>query len=509
MFRSERRFGCFSAALLAGALIGSHPALAAAAGAPLADAEAKQDKAALATLLKQKADVNAKQPDGATALHWAAHWDDIATADLLLRAGANVNAANDYGATPLSLACMNGNAAMVEKLLAAGANPNVALPSGETPLMRCARTGSTAAVKALLARKADVDAADKDQSQTALMWAVAEKHADTAQALIQGGADVKAHSSGGFSPLLFAARVGDVESGKVLVAAGADVNEKGPAGRTPLLLASASGQEAFGIFLLDKGADPNARDENGATALHYAVLKGITELNGVRFANYVEYLFRPSERELIKALLAHKADPNVQIQKPIRIGGATNAAVVGATPLMLAAATPDAEAMLLLVKAGADGKITTKQKMTVLMAAAGLNRGQDYTAQDKPMALEAARIAVELGNDVNAANEDGLTAMHGAASNGADGIVQLLFSKGAKLDVRDKYQQTPLSIATGVRLPWIPNGDELGEIIQPSTRDLLLKLGATPVNTPGYFKPPKEDSEAYRINRGLRGIGAN
>src|SRR5262249_8895499 len=147
---------------------------------------------------------------------------------------------------------------------------------------------------------------------------------------------------------------------------------------------------------------------------------------------------------------------------------------------MLAAATPDAEAMRLLVKAGADGRIATKQKMTVLMAAAGLNRGQDYTAQDKPMALEAARIAVELGNDVNATDEDGLTAMHGAASNGADGIVQLLFSKGAKLDVRDKYQQTPLSAATGIRLPWIPNGDELGEIIQPSTRDLLLKLGATP-----------------------------
>ena len=124
----------------------------------------------------------------------------------------------------------------------------------------------------------------------------------------------------------------------------------------------------------------------------------------------------------------------------------------------------------------------------------------------KAIALEAVRIAFDAGADVNATNEDGLTAIHGAASNGADGVVQFLVSKGAKMDVRDKYQQTPLSIATGVRLPWIPNGDELGEIIQPSTRDLLLKLGATPLDTPGYFKPPKEDSEAYRVNRGVRGI---
>jgi hypothetical protein len=140
------------------------------------------------------------------------------------------------------------------------------------------------------------------------------------------------------------------------------------------------------------------------------------------------------------------------------------------------------------------------------MLAAGVSRGQDFTDEDKRTSLDAVRIAVELGSDVNAANADGLTAMHGAAANGADGVVQFLVEKGAKLDVRDKYQQTPLSIATGERLPWIPDGDELGEIIQPSTRDLLLKLGATPLNTPGYFKPPSEDSDAYRINRGVRGL---
>jgi ankyrin repeat protein len=335
---------------------------------------------------------------------------------------------------------------------------------------------------------------------------VAEKHPQAAQALIAGGADVNARSKGGFTPLLFAARVGDVESARVLIAGGARVNDAAPNGMTPLVLASASGQEALGIFLLDKGANPNAQDEYGATALHYALMKGITALNGVRIANYVAHLFRPSEEALVKALLAHKANPNVRLKRAPRLGGSSDNIAAGATPFLLAAASPDAKVMRILADAGADTKIATMGNLTPLMAAAGVNRGQDYTDEEKRISLDAVQLAFELGGDVNAVSEDGLTAMHGAAANGADGVVQFLAQKGAKLDVWDKYQQTPLSVATGIRLPWIPDGDELGEIIQPSTRDLLLKLGATPVDTPGYFKPPTEDSEAYRINRGVRGL---
>ena len=472
----------------------------------LADAAAKQDKVTLRALLRDKADVNAPQADGATALHWAVHWDDSEAVDLLIRAGANVNAKNDYSATPLSLACTNGNAAIVEKLLTAGANPNAAAPSGETPLMRCARTGNAEAVKLLLMRKADVSSKDNEQGQTALMWAIAQKHPAVTQTLIQAGADIRARSKGGFTPLLFAARVGDVESAKLLLAAGANVDEAAPNGMTPLVLASASGQESLGIFLLDNGADPNARDNLGATALHYAVMKGITALNEVRFANYVEHLFRPSLEGLAKALLAHKANPNVRIEKQVPLGGSRSQHVIGATPFLLAAASPDPAVMRMLVSAGADPKMKTKDGLTALMLAAGVSRGQDFTDEEKRISVDAVRIAVDAGADINAASEDGLTAMHGAAANGANGVVQLLVQKGAKLDVRDKYQQTPLSIAAGERLPWIPDGDELGEIIQPTTRDLLLKLGATPLDTPGYFKPPKEDSDAYRINRGVRGL---
>jgi ankyrin repeat protein len=493
----------FSVTAIASVLALATPAWAA-ADARLPDAAANRDRASVQTLLRGGANANARQPDGATALHWAAHWDDLEIADALIRAGADVNAANDFGATPLALACTNASAALVERLLAAGANPNAAASSGETPLMRCARTGNAQAVKSLLARRADVNAKDKEQAQTALMWAVAQKHAAAAQALIEGGADVHAKSRGGFTPLLFAARVGDAESAAVLVAAGARVNEVGPAGMTPLLMAAASGQEAAGIFLLEKGADPNARDENGATALHYSVLTGMTALNQIRIANYVAHLFRPSLTKLVEALLAKGADPNARLTKTPTLAGDSEAAGIGATPLLLAAATPDPLVMRLLKARGADPAIPTMTKLTPVMVAAGVGRGQDFTEDEKRRALEAVQLAVEWGNDVTAQNADGLTALHGASANGADVVVEFLAAKGAGLDVRDKYQQTPLSIATGIRLPWIPYGEELGEIIQPSTRDLLLKLGATPVDTPDYFKAQGTDSEVYRINQSQR-----
>ena len=292
----------------------------------LVDAVKSKDIEAVRSLLKQHVDVNTPQADGATALAWAAHWNDLETADMLIRAGANVNAANDYGVTPLWEACNNANAAMVEKLSKAGANPNATLPAtGETALMVCANTGNAEAVKSLLGHGADVSVKEKQKGQTALMWALEEAHPDVARLLMEHGADVRAKSKGGFTPLLFAARVGDIGSALVLLEAGADVNEAMPAppapenpgdraasfapapeavspgAMTPLLLASASGQEALAIFLLEKGANPNAREQSGATALHYAVLKGITTLNGVVFANYVSHLYRPNMLELVKA----------------------------------------------------------------------------------------------------------------------------------------------------------------------------------------------------------------
>ena len=189
----------------------------------LVEAVRAEDAAAVETLLSQRTPVDAAQPDGATALHWAAHRDNLAIADHLLRAGADVNATNELGVAPLTLACTNGSAAMVERLLARGADPNRALPTGVTPLMSCARTGSVDAVEGLLAHGARVNERETVRGQTALMWAVAERHAGIAAALMTAGAQVRARSHGGFTPLLFAARQGDAESARLLLDAGVNL----------------------------------------------------------------------------------------------------------------------------------------------------------------------------------------------------------------------------------------------------------------------------------------------
>ena len=186
--------------------------LAATAGAAadlrLVEAAKSGDKQAARSLLKQHVDVNASQADGATALSWAAYRDDLEATDLLISAGANVNAANDYGAAPLLLACANGSAGMVDRLLKAGANPNAAVSTGETALMRCARTGNVETVKSLLARGANVNAKETGHGDTALMWAVAQKHADIARVLIDHSADVHARTNNGFTPLLLVGGAG-------------------------------------------------------------------------------------------------------------------------------------------------------------------------------------------------------------------------------------------------------------------------------------------------------------
>jgi len=274
---------------------------------------------------------------------------------------------------------------------------------------------------------------------------------------------------------------------------------------TPLLMAAASGHEALAQFLLEKGADPNAKDDYGATALHYSMTQGIGHLNGVAHANYQAYVFRPNLVGLLKALLARGADPNVRLVKGPPVGGYGSANTVGATPFLLAAVTGDVLSMRMLQEKGADPRVGTKGNLTSLMVAAGVGRAQDLTEEEKKVAFDAVKMAVEMGNDVNAQTEDGLAALHGAALNGADDIVSYLASKGANLDIKDKYQQTPLTIASGNRLPWVPKGEELGEILRPPTRDLLLKLGAKPLDTPGYFTAVTESYE-YQMNQSQRAV---
>ncbi len=458
----------------------------------LVDAVKNRDRAAVRSLMEQHVNVNAAQPDGTTALAWAANRDDLETAGLLIRAGAKVNAANEYGVTPLSLACTNRSAAMVERLLQAGADPNAALWTGETPVMVCARTGNVETVKLLLSHGADLNAKETQQEQTALMRAVAEKHPDVVRALIDRGADVRARSKDGFTALLFAGQQGEVASAKMLLAAGADVNERTPKNGTALVVAAASGREQFAISLLENGADPNAADAYGVTALHYAVPRGMAGIDSV------SVVFRPSSElppgnmpELVKALLAHRANPNVQIAKNFapysRSPYALQTNLVGVTPFLLAAAAADVNLMRTLLGGGADPHIKPRDGSTALMMAAGVGRIDERDTQDNANALEAAKLALTLGDDINAANTGGRTALHGAAGIGANGLIQFLVEKGANLNATDRRGHTPLAIAAGLA----PRGGDSASRVYEGTMALLLKLGAQPLD-PRRSRPGNE-----------------
>jgi ankyrin repeat protein len=449
----------------------------------LVDAVKNRDGAGVRALMQQRVNVNAAQPDGTTALAWAANRDDLETAGLLIRAGAKVNVANDYGVTPLSLACTNRNAAMVKRLLNAGADPNAAMWTGETPLIVCARTGNVETVKLLLTHGADLNAKETQQGQTALMRAVGEKHPEVVQALVERGADVRARSKSGFTALLFASQQGEIASARILLAAGADINEKTPKDGSALVVAAAGGREEFAIFLLERGADPNAADAYGVTALHYAVPRGIAGIDSVSTIFRPYQQVPPGMRALVKALLAHEANPNARIARDFppysRSPYALQTSLVGVTPFLLAAAAADVDLMHILLGGGADPHVASSDGSTALMMAAGVGRVDEReTSQEEAGALEAARLALMLGDDINAANARGRTALHGAAGIGANGLVQFLFEKGAHLDMKDRVGYTPLAIATGLA----PRGGDSASKVYESTVALLLKLGAHPLN---------------------------
>ncbi len=450
----------------------------------LAEAVKKGDKQVVRSLLGKQANVNTPEADGTTALVWAAHRDDLEMVELLIHAGADVNVANDYGITALLLACTNASADVVKNLLMAGADPNTRSTTGETVLMECARTGNLEAVKSLLAHGADVNAKESQGGQTALMWAVAEKHPEVARLLTEHGADVHVRSKGGFTALLFASRMGDEDSVHVLLEARANMNDATLEGITPLLVASANGHEALSIFLLKRGADPNAADSAGMTALHYTLLKGMSNIGGAQpDLAITAYRFRPNMVKLAKALLAHDADPNARLVKARRMpfGNTPRFSLVGATPFLLAAGASDVGLMRFLVANGADPLLGTEKNVTPLMVAAGLGRYQDFPTGEEKNALEAAKLATELGSEVNAVGENGYTALHGAAYVGANSIIEFLVEKSAKLDVEDTFKQTPLSIAQGIIGAGIVDFSKKPFGPHPSAANLLLKLGAMPV----------------------------
>ena len=479
---------------------------------------------AASTLRSRAASIlNAAQADGTTALHWAAYWDDADIVDRLLRAGAKATVRNDLGVTPLVLACGNGSAIVVERLLAAGADAKAAIDSGETVLMLAARSGSAAAVQALIAKGADVNAREKTRGQTALMWAVANTHPEVTRLLLAKGADVNARSAnrtlvynmggnrsagsasadtpleevpiGGSTALLFAARSGDVESARQLIAAGANVNDVQADGNTVLIVAAHSGHGTLSQLLMEHGADVKAAPL-GYTALHAAVLRGT--LRDRSLVNPDPGAGVP----LVKALIARGADVNAQVRKgtPVRRWSHDFAFLnrwVGATPFWLASRFLEIDMMRTLADAGADTKLPSRDGVTPLMVAAGMGYSRasgteaftkdrrDFSyynsesfevattipVEEEKLAVDAVRLAIELGGDVNATNAVGDTAVHAAAALGMNSVIQLLAERGAKLDVPNKAGRTPADVAR--------RDDGIGStVVRASTVALLTKLAS-------------------------------
>ena len=482
---------------IGGTLLFAVASLALAAGASaaepsaLVDAAQARDAARVQALLNDGANPKAAQPDGATALAWAAHWNDLQIADLVIRAGADVNAANELGVTPLMLAAENGSAAMVTRLLEAGADAARARTSGETSVMMAARVGNLDAVRLLVDGGADVSAKTA-RGYTALMWAAAEKHASVARFLVERGADVRARTAsrtppnrnyagrddsqvakgprpvlkerealnpefrrdllrsregpraeGGFTPLLYAVLSGDIDTVRVLLEAGADVNETAADGATPLVLALVKKHEALAIELLNRGANPNAAG-TGYAALHVAGATG--------------------QIDAVKALVAKGADVNARLEKPVSFTeafvtgtkvspGAGWVDLKGATPFMMAARSVDVTVMRELAARGADPLRTADDGTTAVMVAAGVGKRANadigYYTWDEDRAIDAIGYGLERGIDINAANHDGETALHAAAYHAANRLIRFLVGKKANLNARNFQEQTPLLIAQG------------------------------------------------------------
>lgn len=485
-----------------GALLLATSAFSASSRSPLADAVEKRDAAAIRALLADSA-IDAAQPDGTTALHWAARHDDLPTAKALLAARTNPNTQNRYGVTPLSLACTNGSAAFVTLLLDAGADPNLALPGGETPLMTAARTGRLPAVQILLARGARVDARLTAGGQTALMWAAHEGHAAVVDALIKAGADFRTPVDTGFTPLLFAARTGRGDVVHLLIKAGVDVNEatkpaRRPANKQPrpgtsaLIIAIENGHFELAAQLLDLGANPNDL-RSGYAPLHV--------LSWVRKPDSGEDDGQPvpdgsglyTSTDLIRKLVAKGADVNLRLTGGPSGGG--RIARKGCTPFMLAADTADTDFLKLLHSLGADPNLANADGCTPLMAAAGLGtRSVEEEAGTDDEACEAVTYLLSLGADINAVSNNGDTAMHGAAFANFPKVVKLLDAKGARLEIwntKNKRGWTPLLIAEGHRYGnFKPGFDTVAAI-----HDVMRAHGLTPPPP-----TPRVDVQGYEQN---------
>jgi ankyrin repeat protein len=491
----------------------------------LIDAAREQDSAALHNLLAEGADPNASQPDGSTALHWAVHRADNDSVTALLTAGADVNTINRMGASALFIAARSGDANLIARLLEAGANPTLKLKLGETALMSAARTGAAEGIRLIVDAGADVNAKEQSRHQTALMWAAAQGHVAAASELLNAGADIETRSKvrpmlmfidganggafdqgvmenlGGYSPLLFAARNGNLEMARLLLNAGADINGEAGNGATPLVIATHSGHTSLAVMLLEEGADPDAIGA-GYNPLHAAILRG--------------------DEKTINALLQHGANPNIRVQKATPVQRASEdwvlrTAHISATPYWLAANFREPGIMRTLVEWGANPTLTNEEQFerlrdrqsrlnppalherkvvggftnAIQVAVRGDSTRSRFYVQANPdpvdeeqLALEAVKVAVEHGVDLNFTDFNGSTALHDAAFRNLATIVSELAKLGADVNTLNNRRQTPLDLAIAAerRLGLGILARETPNFVGPTAKQVLEELGALRAN---------------------------